>query len=94
MVIILFKLSKLLYRKPRIIVTNDGIVSKNQQLHTWAEIKDEEVLKVKYSGKGSTINHYLSYTHPKGKLKQNIKLLGIEPEKLSYLLRVYRARLQ
>ncbi|WP_101446094.1 hypothetical protein [Aquimarina sp. MAR_2010_214] len=76
---------------PRLILSDDGIVSNGSQVRKWSEIKNEDIIvKPSYSGRFG--DYYLSYDHKNGSEKIFINELDISTQKLNYLLKIYRKR--
>jgi hypothetical protein len=90
LIISLFYLSKFYNNnKPRIVINNNGMSTFKTPFYEWNEIKNEEVVIVRY---GTNFYYYLIYNHPKGKEQLNIGNFNVNNRKLNKLLMIYRGR--
>lgn len=76
-------------RKPQIIINADGITAPPGSFYNWGQIHNEDVIQ---ATSGKTRPHYLVYEHGTTSEKVNLTGFDIYPDRLAYLLKVYRGR--
>jgi len=89
LIVIVVELRKLLIKKPRLTISNDGIEAAKVKFYPWNEIRNETIIR---EGVGKNIKFYLTYSHAQGYEKIAINEYGINRDKLHRLLILYRAR--
>jgi hypothetical protein len=77
---------------PLLVISNDGITTKDNGFHPWREIQNEQVF---YVSAGKASYYGLSYEVNGGTIKMSLKeLTGLSSYKVDHVLRTYRGRFQ
>jgi hypothetical protein len=74
---------------PQIIINDKGIQTSSTPFQNWSNIWQEEVIS---QTSDDTVDDYIIYYHPKGKVKLLINDFGISLQSLNRLLILYRNR--
>jgi hypothetical protein len=78
--------------EPKLIISNDGITSKQHGFHSWSNIRNEQVFCI---GGGENSDYGLSYDVNGESFKIDLSsLTGSRSFKVDHVLRTYRGRYQ
>ncbi|WP_298311895.1 DUF308 domain-containing protein [uncultured Aquimarina sp.] len=75
----------------QLILSEEGITYKETRIKRWSEIKNEHII-FEPSPTGRKSQYYLSYDHRNRNEKILINELDISPQRVEYLLKIYRKR--
>lgn len=76
-------------KEPQIIINNKGITTKYAGFKEWKDIKDEEVIRIRFN---RGISYYLEFQYPGGFEHLEIDDFATDIDKLNNLLYIYRGR--
>ena len=85
----IWQLTISLNRKPKIILSNEGVTTVSLGFTKWQDISNEEV---KLNSRAKNRWYYLTYNTPNGDERLKINNLATSPARLNHLLIVYRNR--